>query len=167
VEALGIERVTAILAGGARAALEAAIAEDLAVAPHVAAIAEVEKLARCHRDFFTLANNFVAFTDFYARRKAIFQAGTLYLDGRSCDLCVEVTDPAKHGTLAAMAGTYLAYMNCTRPSGEKKQIAAAITSAIPSGRWTLACATSSSSERVRALEDRSGCSPTCATPASR
>jgi hypothetical protein len=128
VEALGIERVGAILGGGTRAALEAAIAEDLAVAPHVEAIVEVEKLARCHRDFFTLANNFVSFTDFYARRKATFQAGTLFLDGRSCDLCVEVTDPAKHGTLAAMAGTYLAYMNCTRPSGEKKQIAAAITS---------------------------------------
>jgi hypothetical protein len=127
VEKLGIVRVREILAGGAKALLEKAVADDLAAAPAVAAIAEVEKLVRCWRDLHKLVNNFVNFSDFYGRRKAVFQAGTLYLDGRSCDLCVHVNDAAKHAQLAVMAKAYLAYVDCSRPSGEKMQIAAAIT----------------------------------------
>ncbi len=127
VERLGAARVREILAGGSRAILERAVADDLAVAGEVEAIAKVERLARLHRDLYRLLNNFVSFADFYGRRKAIFQAGVLYLDGRSCDLCVRVNDPAKHGLLASMARTYLAYADCTRPSGEKMTIAAAIT----------------------------------------
>ena len=37
--------------------------------------------------------------------EAVFQAGTLYLDGRSCDLCVKVLDAGKHG--ASVAGALL------------------------------------------------------------
>jgi hypothetical protein len=128
VEKLGVARLRTVLRGASRAALESAIAEDLAVAPHVEAITEVEKLARCHRDFHPLVNNYVAFTEFYSGRKAIFQAGTLYLDGRSCDLCVPVNDPAKHASLAGMSGACLVYADCTRASGERMQVAAAVTS---------------------------------------
>jgi hypothetical protein len=127
VEKLGIARVRAVLAGKGRAALEAAIAADTAVAPEIDAIQKCEKLARLCRDFHKLLNNYVSFTDFYARRGAVFQAGTLYLDGRSCDLCFAVTDAAKHGALAAMAKTYLAYVDCSRPSGEKMTVACAFT----------------------------------------
>jgi hypothetical protein len=90
-------------------------------------LTDLEKLARCHRDFHTLADNFVSFTDFYARRKATFQAGTLYVDGRSCDLCVQVNDGGKHGALAAMAKSYLVYADCSRPGGERMTVAAAMT----------------------------------------
>jgi hypothetical protein len=90
-------------------------------------LTDLEKLARGHRDFHKLANNFVAFTDFYARRKATFQVGTLFVDGRSCDLCVQVNDGGKHGTLGAMARSYLVYADCSRPDGQKMQIAAAMT----------------------------------------
>ncbi len=127
VEKLGAARVKAILAGGTREALAKAVAEDLSVAPQVDTLTDLEKLTRCHRDFHKLANNFVAFTDFYARRKATFQAGTLYVDGRSCDLCVRVLDAGKHGTLAVMAKSYLVYADCSRPGGEKMTIAAAMT----------------------------------------
>ena len=66
---------------------------DEAAATEAALIGDVERLVRYARDLSKLANNFVAFTDFYTRRdKASFQAGTLYLDGRSCDLCVKVLD---------------------------------------------------------------------------
>jgi hypothetical protein len=127
VEGLGVARVREILASGTRVVLEQAIAEDLAVAPAVDGITEAERLARCWRDFHRLANNFVSFTDFYARRKAVFQAGTLYLDARSCDLCVKVTDPVKHGLHANMARSYLVYVDCTRPGSERMTVAAAMT----------------------------------------
>ena len=82
-----------------------------------------------HRDLSQLCHNFVSFSDFYGRKnKAIFQAGTLYLDQRSCDLCLTVEDAGKHAAMAAMAGTYLAYCDCYRKgTGEKMQIVAAFT----------------------------------------
>ena len=58
---------------------------------------------------------------------AIFQAGTLYLDGRACGLCVRVDDPAKHAVLAGLAKTFLAYCDCSRPGGERMTIAVAFT----------------------------------------
>jgi len=71
----------------------------------------------------------VSFLDFYdPSLPAIFQAGTLYIDGRACSLCLRVTDPAKHAKLASLGMIYLAYCDCTRKStGEKQAIAAAVT----------------------------------------
>ncbi len=127
VEPLGVARVRQLLGGNSRELLQQAIAEDVAVAPEIDAMATVEKLCRLQRDFHRLLNNFVSFSDFYSRRKSIFQAGTLYFDGRSCDLCIQVIDAGKHASLAAMSKTYLAYVDCSRPSGERMQIAAAFT----------------------------------------
>jgi hypothetical protein len=90
-------------------------------------VRELEKLSRYVRDLQALANNFVAFRDFYTRQgKASFQVGTLYLDGRSCELCVAVSDPAKHAALATLSRICLVYCECTR-GGEKMSVAAAFT----------------------------------------
>ncbi len=129
VEKLGLKRVREILAGDAKAKITALIAKDKALEPEASAIANVEKLVRFHRDFHTLCLNFVSFKNFYSREiPAIFQAGRLYLDQRACDLCLTVEDVAKHGTMAALAGSYLAYCDCVRKAtGEKIQIVAAFT----------------------------------------
>jgi hypothetical protein len=129
VEKLGLKRVREILASPAKDKIAALLAEDKKLEPEFAAIAAVERLVRYHRDLYTLCNNFVSFRDFYGRKvKAIFQAGTLYLDQRSCDLCLTVEDAGKHAAMAALAGTYLAYCDCVRKgAGEKMQIVAAFT----------------------------------------
>jgi hypothetical protein len=90
---------------------------------------DLERLVRFHRDLFLLLENFVSFRHFYsAQSKAIFQAGTLYIDQRSCDLCVFVDDVAKHGQLANHSGICLAYCELSRRgSNEKATIAAAFT----------------------------------------
>jgi hypothetical protein len=127
-ESLGITRVRAILAGGSKARLSALVAQDLALAPAMDAIDNVERLARYHRDLANLLHNFVAFRDFYSReRPAVFQAGSLLLDGRRAELCVRVDDAGKHAALAGLAKCYLAYCDCTRTGGEKMTIAAAFT----------------------------------------
>ncbi len=90
-------------------------------------VRELEKLSRYVRDLMTLANNFVAFKDFYtAQGKATFQVGTLYLDGRSCELCVAVNDAGKHGALATLSRMCLVYCDCVR-GAEKLSVAAAFT----------------------------------------
>jgi hypothetical protein len=129
VEKLGIGRVREILGSHARETIAALIARDKALEPEFSNIVSVDKLVRYTRDLFTLLNNFVSFSDFYIRRnKAVFQAGTLYLDGRSCDLCVRVNDMDKHTALATLSRIYLAYCDCTRRGGtDKITIAAAFT----------------------------------------
>jgi hypothetical protein len=95
--------------------------------PEAEAVRDLERLARYVRDLMPLANNFVAFRDFYTRQgKATFQIGTLYLDGRSAELCVTVADAAKHAALASLSRMCLVYCDCTR-NGEKLSIAAAFT----------------------------------------
>ncbi|RYF33077.1 MAG: hypothetical protein EOO26_09395 [Comamonadaceae bacterium] len=116
--------ITAALAS--REAVLALIAEDVAVEAHNAVLVDLEKMVRLQRDLVLLLNNFVSFRAFYRREGAIFQAGTLYLDGRSCELTVRVDNTARHAALAGLAKTCLAYCDCTR-QGEKMSIVAAFT----------------------------------------
>jgi hypothetical protein len=122
VAKLGLARVQQILAGSFRADIAALIAKDAAMEPQTSAL----RLVRYHRDLYTLCVNFVNFRNFYSRKEpAIFQAGTLYLDQRSCDLCLTVEDAGRHALLAGLAGAYLAYLDCVRQStGEKLSILA-------------------------------------------
>ena len=125
VEKLGPDRIDAILAGATRERLNALIAADKALEPEFNAIHGVERLARYCRDFRALLNNFVNFLDFYSPDKpATFQAGVLYLDNRSTELCVQVAAPSP---LAAMSKAYIAYCDCTRPGRPPMKIAACFT----------------------------------------
>jgi len=108
---------------------QALIADDLAAAAEAEAILDVDKLLRYQRYLRDLLQNFVNFDRFYSlEQPAVFQNGRLYIDGRSCDLCMEVNDAGKHAKLAALSGTYLLYVDCVRQqSGQKKTIVAAVT----------------------------------------
>lgn len=129
VEGLGVDRVQAILQGSGRAKLEELIRRDLELADQVEAIGNVVRLVYYNRDLYQLLNNFVSFRDFYGNeRKAIFQAGTLYIDGRACELCVRVAAVDAHSPMATLSRTYLAYCDCKRRnSAEQMFIAAAFT----------------------------------------
>jgi len=129
VETLGIARVREILRGLAKTAITALIARDRELEAEASGVASVEKLVRFHRDLIVLASNFVNFRDLYdGGSPAIFQAGILYLDQRSCSLCITVVDPAKHAVMASLAGAYLAYVECVRKANSQKMTVVAIFS---------------------------------------
>ncbi len=115
-----------LLADDSRERVTALIAMDVEREAMNQRIVDLEKMIRLQRDLVRLLDNFVSFADFYDRRGGIFEAGTLYLDGRSCDLTVQVFDIAQHVVLAGLARTYLAYCQCSR-DGEKQTIVAAFT----------------------------------------
>ena len=123
-----------------KAAVDAANAAALAAAQ--TQYKPLEKLLLLKRDFCTLLRNFVSFQDFYAKRVvgrigveakdespwAIFQAGTLVIDQRACNLCLRVNDMAKHNAQAPDSGMFLIYCNCKlHATGETMQIVAAMT----------------------------------------
>ncbi len=123
-----------------KAAAEGANAAALAAAQ--AQYKPLEKLLLLCRDFVTLLRNFVSFQDFYAKRGkallgrgnaqdtpwAIFQAGTLVIDQRACNLCMKVSDMGKHNTQAPDSGMFLIYCNCKhQATGQTMTIVAAMT----------------------------------------
>lgn len=106
----------------------ALIDADLAQQAEAEAVLDVDKLIRYQAYLRDLLHNFVSFERFYGlQQPAIFQNGRLYIDGRSCDLCLNVNDAAKHAKLAGLSGMYLLYLDCVRASGEKKSVVASMT----------------------------------------
>ena len=132
VESLGIDAVRAVLADDKQAALVELVDKDKALTDEANSIDNVDKLMHLVRDFYTLLRNYVAMTDFYQSYKgdvkAIFQAGTLYIDQRSTDLCIRVADMGKHGDMAGLSGMFIIYCDCTsKVKGQTIQIAAVLT----------------------------------------
>ncbi len=125
VEKLGLVRVKEILAGEGRAALTELVAKDKALEPQYKAISDVDRLTHYCRDLRALLCNFVNFEDFYSPdRYAVFQAGTLFLDSRSTELCLVVNGPSP---LAAMSKAYITYCDCKRAGQPVMKIAACFT----------------------------------------
>ena len=123
VEKLGEERIREILDSDIRDRFDKLAEEDADVPAAAADIAKVERLVIFCRHLYRLLVNFVNFEEFYAlRRSAAFQAGMLYIDGRSCHLCMPADNVESHSALAANSQLYLLYCSCTRgrKPGEKE-----------------------------------------------
>ena len=89
----------------------------------------MDKLVRYQRNLRVLLNNFVNFAGFFRRKsKAVFQNGTMFMDGRSFDLVVRVNDAARHSALAGLSRACLLYCQCVRPgTKEVCTVLAAVT----------------------------------------
>ncbi len=114
LDKLGGARIQEILAGDALTRVLELARRDKAVPAAAADIAKVEKLVYYYCNLYRLLKNFVSFEDFFAMRSATFQSGTLFIDGRSCRLCMPAEKPDDHATLAALGQMYLLYCRCER-----------------------------------------------------
>ena len=128
VAGLAPAEVRSLLDSAQQAELDALIARDLAAETAAAQVDALERLVRYHRDLVPLLRNFVSLADFYAGgQRAIFQAGTLYIDQRSCELCLRVSDMARHAAMAPLTGNYLLYCECVRQGEAPFTIVAVVT----------------------------------------
>ena len=127
--ALADDRIAELDDAGLQNELLDLVKADLGVAEAADSLVDLDKLLRYQRYLRVVLNNFVSMTDFYSHRSpAVFQAGRLFIDGRSCDLCVKVQDMGRHAAMAGRSGTYLVYAECARQgSPEKMTIVAAVT----------------------------------------
>ncbi|MBR1510111.1 MAG: hypothetical protein IJ623_05630 [Bacteroidales bacterium] len=127
VEALGLEAVSAILKEDKKAALLELVEKDKAEEANALSIEEVDKVLRLNKYFYRFLNNYVVLADFYdPAQKAVFQAGRLYIDQRSTDLCVKVAGPAPE--ISSLSGMYILYCACTSEKlGKSFNIAAVLT----------------------------------------
>ena len=129
VEPLGLDVVNATIKADKKAALLELVEKDKALEPEALSIEAVDKLLHLVRDFYKFLKNYVVFEDFYSKKdKAIFQAGRLYIDQRSTDLCVKVIDAGKAGDISSLSGMYILYCNCVNKiTGKSFPIAAVLT----------------------------------------
>ncbi len=131
VESLGLEKIEAILNADRKSALEELIAKDKEKEEESTSIDAVEKFLRYYKNFYKLLKNFVTLTDFYSRDPEalpVFQAGTLYIDQRSTELCIKVADMGKQGDVAEISGMYVLYCDCTsKVKNQTMTIAAVLT----------------------------------------
>ncbi|MCR5245583.1 MAG: hypothetical protein K6C31_04615 [Bacteroidales bacterium] len=129
VEALGLDEIKAILKADRKAALMELVESDKALESEALGIEAVDKLLHYCRDFYSFLCNYVVFSDFYdSDKKAVFQAGKLYVDQRCCELCVSVDDMGRHADMPAHSGMFLIYCDCkSKLDGSKRTIVAAVT----------------------------------------
>ena len=133
LQKLEAARIVWLVEHGIQDKLLALVAQDKEVAEAADGLVELDKLLRFKRGLVTLLKNFVSFENFYGRReKAVFQAGTLYIDGKSCDLVVEIEAVDAHSKVAANSSSFLLYCTCTRrgqpiKGRESLNIVAAVT----------------------------------------
>ena len=129
VEALGDERIAAILKEDRKADVLALIEKDKALEQEALSIESVDRLLRLSRDFCTFLNNYLVLADFYdPSKKAIFQCGRLYIDQRSTDLCMRVLRPGNQADISSLSGMYILYCTCTSQKlGKSMNILAVLT----------------------------------------
>ena len=127
VEGLGIEKVRELLKTDQKSALLALVDADKALEEEALSIEAVDKLLRLYHNFYDFLNNYVVLADFYdPQRKAMFQAGRLYIDQRSTDLCVRVDGPSPE--ISSLSGMYILYCACKSDKlGRTMNIAAVLT----------------------------------------
>jgi hypothetical protein len=127
VEPLGIDAVKEILKADKKAELLALVEEDKKLEAEALSIEEVDKVVRLVKNFHPFLNNYVVLADFYdPKKKAIFQAGRLYIDQRSTDLCITVAGPSPE--ISSLSGMYILYCACKSDKlGKAMNIAAVLT----------------------------------------
>lgn len=102
---------------------------DIVLDEEAAGVQLVDKLLHLTRDFFTLIRNYVTLQDLYNTKKlAIFQAGTLLVDQRTCEMCVRIADAGAMAAQAPKSNLYVITCACVNKStGKSMNIAAAMT----------------------------------------
>jgi hypothetical protein len=89
-----------------------------------------EKLILYQAHLMLFANNFVSFPHLYRRdARALFEMGTLIMDGRHFDLAVRVPDRARHKAVAATSRMFVLYVHLyARDGGVATEVAVPVTS---------------------------------------
>lgn len=102
-----------------------------------AALVEAERLLRYKIYLGEFLRNYVTMDGLYDEASpAIFQVGTLRIDGKEMDLCFSVASEAAHAALAGKSDCCVLYLKLTRPSdGSSRSICAVVTAGTIGGLY--------------------------------
>ncbi len=126
---LGVERLRACLDPALAAAVRALIEESRSSGIALDSVRAAERLALLQGGLLDLARNFVSFPELYAPdRRALFEEGTLIMDGRRFNLAVKVADRAEHARLTEKGTMFVLYVGLEhKPTGRTREVAVPVT----------------------------------------
>ncbi len=125
VGGLGRERLRACLEGPLPQALRDLLAQDRLVADKLASVRKLVRLLLYQKHLLELANNFVSFPDLYEpTRRAMFEMGSLVIDGRWFNLAIRVDDVKQHKDVARSSRIFVIYAELTRAEATQKSVVA-------------------------------------------
>jgi len=91
---------------------------------------EEERLLRYKLYLGEFLENYISMEGLYGKgRMAVFQTGTLRMDGREMSLCFHVESEAAHSALAANSNCCVIYLKLARPSEKTERLACAVVTA--------------------------------------
>ena len=129
VAPLGAGTLAKYLSPQYRRAAEALIAASTATALVLDNIRLTEKLLLHQANLLTLVNNFVSFPHLYdPSRRALFEMGSLVMDGRRFQMSIRAKDRAQHSTIAKTGNLFVLYVEVLPGGGEKFEVAVPVTS---------------------------------------
>lgn len=130
VEKLGRETLARYLEASYASAVREILGRDCEVAKRRAEVRDLKKLLLYNKYLLQFANNFVSFPDLYdPAKRAMFEVGSLVIDGRWFNFAVRVENVAEHSQLAKTSGMYVVYAELTRiDEADRNVIAAPATS---------------------------------------
>ncbi len=128
VARLGMDRLTRFLEPDLEKAVRALIAESRETALALEDIRLAEKLALFQANLMAIANNFVSFPSLYdPERRALFEQGTLVMDGRRFNLAVKVGDLKAHARMARTSEIFVLYVEVRPGTPEAFKLAIPVT----------------------------------------
>ena len=130
VERLGVDKLSCYLEERFAIAVAALLGESAANAIVLDNIRLTEKLILYQAHLCDLVNNFVSFPHLYdATRRAMFEMGTLVMDGRRFNFSVKVENRAGHAAVARNSNMYVLYCEiASKQGGGKYEVAVPVTS---------------------------------------
>jgi len=130
VQAVPVERLLAYRDGRLAECAQALIEADREVAQVMEGVARVEQLLLYHQGLMRLVNNFVSFPQLYdPDERALFEMGSLVIDGRWFNLAVQAQDVAAHKQTASQGCFFTMYLEVTGAEAAKKfHVAVPVTS---------------------------------------
>ena len=130
VETLGAARLAGYQNEKYEKALRKLISESQKTALALDNIRLVEKLILYQAHMISLVNNFVSFPHLYnPDARALFETGTLVIDGRLLSFAVKVGNRSEHTSVAKTSDIFVVYAEIIPPKGGRKyEVALPVTS---------------------------------------
>lgn len=119
-DSLGADKLRSYLDKGLVSQAEKLISASVETAFVLDNIRLVEKLILFQANMLNLANNFVSFPQLYDPKcRAMFETGTLIMDGRRLNFSIKVADRRQHSLQAKTSNIFVIYAEITPADGSK------------------------------------------------
>ncbi|MCK4850012.1 MAG: hypothetical protein KAT11_01615 [Phycisphaerae bacterium] len=130
LESLGVQKLRSYVDGNFTKAVQDLIAKSKETAFALDNIRLAEKAVLYQAYMISLANNFVSFPHLYdPQKRAMFEMGTLVMDGRRFNLAVNSANRAQHAKVAKTSNMYVLYVEVAPKDGSTKyEVAVPVTS---------------------------------------